>query len=152
MIPNLRNIFLNIQIVLLNHKILCKNCKLFLIWLNSALVHRENVLFFWLDSSRSWRLQCCGSLNSLFIFWRTDLQRDHVGSVLPPDAEVVHQELEHVERLILAHVQQQDSGHKADPLAVADLCGANNSLALWAVNGTAIHTAKHPSTSVSSRE
>lgn len=55
----------------------------------------------------------------------TDLQRDHVGSVLLPDAEVIHEVLEHVEGLFLAHVQQQHSGHEADSLAVADLCEQN---------------------------
>lgn len=53
----------------------------------------------------------------------TDLQRDHVRSVLLPDAEVIHKELEHVEGLFFAHVQQQHSSHKADTLAVANLCG-----------------------------
>lgn len=54
----------------------------------------------------------------------TDLQRDHVRSVLLPDAEVVHEELQHVKGLLFAHVQQQHSSHEADTLAVAYLCGS----------------------------
>lgn len=154
----LENLFLYIKIVFLNDIMLCKNSKLFLICLNSVLAHKEITShFIWLNSSRSRRLQCCGSSNRLFIFWLTYLQRDHVWSVLSSDAEVVHQELEHVKRLIFAHVQQQDSSHKADPLAVANLCGANNSLAPWAVNHTGpLHSNEENkedhSTSVSSRE
>ncbi len=53
----------------------------------------------------------------------TDLQRDHVWSELLPDAKVIHEELQHVKGLFLAHVQQQHSSHKADSLAVANLCG-----------------------------
>ena len=51
----------------------------------------------------------------------TDLQRDHVRSELLPDAQVVHEELQHVEGLLFTHVQQQHSGHEADALAVTDL-------------------------------
>lgn len=54
----------------------------------------------------------------------THLQKDHVGFVLLPDAQVIHEELQHVEGLFFAHVQQQHSGHKADTLTVADLGGA----------------------------
>lgn len=53
----------------------------------------------------------------------TDLQRDHVRSVLLPDAQVIHEELQHVKGLFFTHVQQQHSSHEADALAVADLCG-----------------------------
>lgn len=34
------------------------------------------------------------------------LQGDHVGTVLPADAQIVHEELEGVESLFLAHMQQ----------------------------------------------
>lgn len=51
----------------------------------------------------------------------TDLQRHHVGPKLLPDSQVVHEELEHVEGLLLAHVQQQHAGHEANALAVANL-------------------------------
>lgn len=54
----------------------------------------------------------------------THLQRDHVRLVLLPDAEVVHEELQHVEGLFFAHVQQQHSSYKADTLTVANLRGA----------------------------
>lgn len=52
----------------------------------------------------------------------TDLQRDHVGSVLPPYAEVIHEKLQHVKGLLFTHVEEQNSSHKADTLAVANLC------------------------------
>ena len=51
------------------------------------------------------------------------LQRDHVGSVLAPEAQVIHEELEHVKGLLLTHVEQQDPSHEAHPLAVAHLVG-----------------------------
>lgn len=54
-------------------------------------------------------------------FTHAHLQRHHVRFVLQPDAEVVHEELEHVEGLLFAHVQQQHSSHEADSLTVADL-------------------------------
>lgn len=53
----------------------------------------------------------------------THLQRDHVWFVLLPDAQVIHEELQHVKGLLLAHVQQQHTGYKADTLAVTDLGG-----------------------------
>lgn len=56
----------------------------------------------------------------------TDLQRDHVRSELLPDAQVIHEVLQHVEGLFLAHVKQQHSSHKADTLAVANLYGTVN--------------------------
>lgn len=61
----------------------------------------------------------------------TDLQGDHVGSVLLPDAEVIHEELQHVKGLFLAHVQQQNSSHKADTLTVANLCGTHRNSAQY---------------------
>ena len=51
------------------------------------------------------------------------LQRHHVWLVLAPEAQVIHEELEHVEGLFLAHVEQQDPCHEAHPLAVAHLVG-----------------------------
>lgn len=47
------------------------------------------------------------------------LQRHHVGSILLAKAKVVHEELEHLEGLLLTHVQKQDSSHEADALTVA---------------------------------
>lgn len=51
----------------------------------------------------------------------THLQRDHIRFVLLPDAQVVHEELQHVEGLFFAHVQQQHSSYEADTLTVANL-------------------------------
>lgn len=51
------------------------------------------------------------------------LQRNHVWFVLLPDAQVIHEELQHVKGLLLAHVQQQHAGYKTDTLTVTDLDG-----------------------------
>lgn len=53
----------------------------------------------------------------------THLQRDHVWFVLLSDAQVIHEELQHVKGLVLAHVQQQHAGYKADTLTVTHLGG-----------------------------
>lgn len=49
------------------------------------------------------------------------LKWHHIWSVLLAEAQVIHKELEHFKGLLFAHVQKQDSGHKADPLTVAYL-------------------------------
>ena len=46
------------------------------------------------------------------------LQRHHVRSVLFAEALVIHEEFQHLKGLLFAHVQKQDSSHKADPLTV----------------------------------
>lgn len=49
------------------------------------------------------------------------LQYDHIGSVLFPQPHVIHEEFEHVECVLLTHMEQQHAGHKTQALAVTHL-------------------------------
>ena len=51
------------------------------------------------------------------------LEYDHVGPVLLAEPHVVHEELEHVEGILLPHVEQEDPCHEGQALAVAHLGG-----------------------------
>lgn len=82
-------------------------------------------------SVHSWVRFCSSGMSKQPISVCADLQWNHVGSVLPPDAQVVHQELQQVESLLFPHVEQQHSGHKADALAVANLWRINKKRTIY---------------------